>query len=300
MTTKISPREWEAISAYLDGQLAQKERSRLESRMQSRPELRAALEDMRRTRTILRSQTRLRAPRNFTLTPQMAGVKSRPRSYPALRLASALASVVLVLVLIGDFFSGAPAVIQAPSAAMPQQQAYSKTAAEGAAHDQALETSVAMEAPATTGRNMGAAPALEMTPTPEVSGLMNENALPTQAAAAAAEPLKSTSQVESSQVSGEVASPLPESTLAPQATSLPPATAEALVAQAPLPTATVEILTNQATSQPPALNKATENGSQPATPFIKRSALRTLEIFLALIALSTGLLAFFMRRSANH
>jgi len=107
MTTKISPHEGELLSAYLDGQLAPKERARLEARLREDAQLRSVLVELRRTRTILRSQPRLRAPRNFTLTPQMAGKSARmaPRAYPALRLASVLAGMLFVLVLVGDLIT---------------------------------------------------------------------------------------------------------------------------------------------------------------------------------------------------
>jgi len=107
MTTKISPHEEELLSAYLDGQLTPKERSRLEARLQGDAQLRSLLVELRRTRAILRSQPRLRAPRNFTLTPQMAGKPARttPGAYPALRLASVLAGVLFVLVLVGDLIT---------------------------------------------------------------------------------------------------------------------------------------------------------------------------------------------------
>ena len=84
MTKNISMREWEALSAYLDGQLPAKERTRLETQLNQAPELRSALEDLRRTRSVLRSQPKVRAPRNFTLTPEMAGLGARPgRRAPA-------------------------------------------------------------------------------------------------------------------------------------------------------------------------------------------------------------------------
>ena len=73
MTTPISDRDWEAISAYLDGELNPKERARLDARLQANADLRAALEDLRRTRTVLRSQPRLHAPRNFTSPRRLWG-----------------------------------------------------------------------------------------------------------------------------------------------------------------------------------------------------------------------------------
>ena len=75
MTTRISPKEWEALSAYLDGQLSANDRIHLERLLTERPEMRVALKDLRSTRDFLRSQPSLRAPRNFTLAPQRAGIR---------------------------------------------------------------------------------------------------------------------------------------------------------------------------------------------------------------------------------
>ncbi len=106
MTTRISPKEWEALSAYLDGQLSANDRIRLERLLTERPEMRVALKDLRRTRDFLRSQPSLRAPRNFTLSPQLAGIRIKERrssfAFPVLSAVSALASILLVLVFVGD------------------------------------------------------------------------------------------------------------------------------------------------------------------------------------------------------
>ena len=122
MTTHISDRDWEAISAYLDGELSPQERARLESRLQSEPDIRAALEDMGQMRALLRRQERLGAPRNFTLTEQMVGKRpagfftSTQSWFPILRMASALASILLVFVLIGDLLSVSQARYGGPMA----------------------------------------------------------------------------------------------------------------------------------------------------------------------------------------
>jgi hypothetical protein len=113
MTKQISDREWRNLSAYLDGQLSPKETARLERTLQERADFRAALEDLKATRMILRSQPRLRAPRNFTLSAEVIGVQgqAKPARQPAFTFgfASALASVMLVLVIAGELlFSGQP------------------------------------------------------------------------------------------------------------------------------------------------------------------------------------------------
>jgi len=90
----------EQLSAYLDGQLSQAEKTRLETRIQSDPALAAALTDLRQARAILRRTPRRRSPRNFTLTPKMAGIKPPvPRLVPALGWASAVAMVLFVFTL---------------------------------------------------------------------------------------------------------------------------------------------------------------------------------------------------------
>jgi hypothetical protein len=47
----------------------------------------------------------MRAPRNFYLTPEMVGQKGKPgRAFPILRFASAFAAFLLVLLFLGDLF----------------------------------------------------------------------------------------------------------------------------------------------------------------------------------------------------
>ncbi len=93
---KITFRDVEQFSAHLDGKLSQADSARLESRLQTDPNLRAVMDDLSQSRALLRKLPARRAPRNFTLTPKMAGVKPPlPRAYPTLRLATALATLLL-------------------------------------------------------------------------------------------------------------------------------------------------------------------------------------------------------------
>lgn len=96
MTTSF--RDVELLSAYLDGQLNPAEVARLESRLTSDKELSAVLDDIRSARNLLRHLPLRRAPRNFMLTPQMAGIKPPvPRSYSALRFATVLATLLFII-----------------------------------------------------------------------------------------------------------------------------------------------------------------------------------------------------------
>jgi len=117
MTTQITPRDWETLSAYLDDQLSASERRALEVRLARLPELSQSLEELRSTRIILRSLPKLRAPRNFTLTPSMAGRRSNgvperrtsqrtdtrvsAGAYPLFRLASMLATLFFIVISVG-------------------------------------------------------------------------------------------------------------------------------------------------------------------------------------------------------
>ena len=89
-------RDVEQLNAYLDGELDATRRQRLESRLGSDPELKSILDELREARMVLRRLPQRRAPRNFTLTPKMAGIKPPlPRAYPVLRFASVFAVFLL-------------------------------------------------------------------------------------------------------------------------------------------------------------------------------------------------------------
>jgi hypothetical protein len=96
----MNRRDIELLSSYLDGQLKPSDSARLEARLASDPDLRAVLDDLRAARGLLRQLPMRKAPRNFTLTPKMVGKNPPlPRSYPAFRFVTALASLMLFFTL---------------------------------------------------------------------------------------------------------------------------------------------------------------------------------------------------------
>lgn len=98
--SRPSFRDYELLSAYLDRELGQKDKTRLVARIVKEPELAKALEELRQTRSLLRQTPHRKAPRNFTLTPKMAGIRPPvPRVVPALSWASAIAMVMFVCTL---------------------------------------------------------------------------------------------------------------------------------------------------------------------------------------------------------
>lgn len=110
MTTNLSPKDWQALSAYLDGQLSQQEQARLEKRLGENPVLQTGLAELRQTRTILRGLPKRKAPRNFYLSPAMVKPRPVPLAAPALGFASAFSAFLFLLVLAGQvFLRSAPA-----------------------------------------------------------------------------------------------------------------------------------------------------------------------------------------------
>ena len=158
----LSDRDLETLSAYLDGEISRKDRERLEARLQADEDLRDSLEQLRRTREVMRSSPSMRAPRNYYLTPEMVGrLEPARRAYPVLRLAAALASFLFVLLLIGDLFT-VPRVSMSPIVGMQsadtseefaeplmaEAEEFESQAPEGMA-DRAMESApLAVEAPA--------------------------------------------------------------------------------------------------------------------------------------------------------
>jgi hypothetical protein len=296
MTTHLSSRDWEALSAYLDGQLAPNERARLEKRLQGSHDLRTALEELRRTRAVLRSQPRLRAPRSFALTPEMVGRHAaRPRPagglFPVFRLASALAGVLFVVVLLADLLGAGPAAappFQVISQAQTEQFEAQSVPLRGSTTREfeapaAAEAPAAIEAPpAEDGAGETEAPAAELYAVID----------PTDMARMTAEAISGTP--------GAEATADAQSQAAEAGAALPTATAPPAI---PIPTE-IDPQTQklQAPSPYPAEEAAQSRAFDQAAPVPPQSGfwtpLRLAEAALAIFALGTGLAALLMRRSS--
>ena len=245
--TQPNFRDVELLSAYLDGQLSQAESARLETRLKADPQLRTVFDDLGQSRALLRKLPARRAPRNFTLTPKMAGVKPPvPRAFPLFRFASALAAILfffsftanLMLPALSGMGSAAPlpaygigggpppaleaqaAPTEAPAAAAPAAPAApAATEApaappQAAAQPPAATEAPAMLAPAPTTSAQDAA----LTPTPEALRTMasseTETSVPTEAAPAGpaqnkTSPTEPSAPVVSTPLPREVQPPVP-------------------------------------------------------------------------------------------
>jgi hypothetical protein len=138
----------EQISAFLDGQLSQAEKSRLETRIRSDLALAALLADLRQARAILQRTPKRPRPRNFTLTPKMAGIKPPvPRAVPALGWASAVAAVLFVFTLGTNFLSQISFGAAAPMLAAPQMTSEDSGRGGGPAATQPAAMGISQDTP---------------------------------------------------------------------------------------------------------------------------------------------------------
>lgn len=173
-------RDVEMLSAYLDGQLSPKDASRLESRLAADEGLVRVLDDLRSARGVLRQLPNRRAPRDFTLRPAMNKLAApEPRLYPALRLATVLASVLFLASIAVNGLTplAAPRFAAAPAPALGKGGGVAGRPAEGA-------TPAPAEVPSAAAplQSFAAAPS---TPTAEVAVTSAASDLAASAAKAA-------------------------------------------------------------------------------------------------------------------
>jgi anti-sigma factor RsiW len=101
-TPQLNNDDLDLLSAYIDNELTDTERTQLEARLQQEPALRTTLAELRATVEAVRALPPVRPPRSFTLDPSDARVRSAGPAggllgwLRALQLAGGVAAVVLV------------------------------------------------------------------------------------------------------------------------------------------------------------------------------------------------------------
>jgi hypothetical protein len=99
----------EALSAYLDGELAPDEEARVEQQLASDSDLRDELAEMEVWQTQMRNLPVRRVPRNFTLDPALYGHSQRQSfavAYPVLRTATVVTAFLFVIALAVNLYLG--------------------------------------------------------------------------------------------------------------------------------------------------------------------------------------------------
>jgi hypothetical protein len=103
MTTTLTFKQYQLISAYLDGRCSSREKITVESMLEKDAELKRVLAEFARSKKMLAALPSARAPRNFTISPAMAPQK--PQRFflaPALNYASLVAAVLFVFIFAGS------------------------------------------------------------------------------------------------------------------------------------------------------------------------------------------------------
>lgn len=141
MNKRISPDDWERLSAYLDDELEMRQRARLEAALAQDDALRQALEKLRRTKSLLAALPMEQPRRSFVLTPQMVGASHRRVAWlsPLISWAAVAASLLFVVLLWRD--------VLVPRAMMPALQAAPEVVMEKAAEAPAEDAEVPLQAP---------------------------------------------------------------------------------------------------------------------------------------------------------
>ncbi len=118
MTKPISPSQWTTISVYLDGQLSAQQKARFEKQLQSDLTLQQAVDQLRKTRYLLRQLKPKPAPRNFVLKPEMvADIRKKTpamRWLPVLSYSTIATAVLMVLTLATRLFPFSMKTAEAP------------------------------------------------------------------------------------------------------------------------------------------------------------------------------------------
>jgi hypothetical protein len=120
----LNRHEWLLLSAYLDGELSDREKRQVEEWLQQDPARRTALEGLRHTRQVLRYAPQRSVPHNFTLTPDMLRKPLLPSFSRMFSYSTALAGILLAAVLGLDLFSNMGRAPVARNAAEPMMESY--------------------------------------------------------------------------------------------------------------------------------------------------------------------------------
>jgi hypothetical protein len=170
----VTERDYELISAYLDGELTAAEQAEVEARLQNDAELRRELQSLRQTVTLIQQLPARSAPRNFTLDAHLFRKPALP--FPLTITFSALSTAAAILLFVfGGYFLLQTELRQQTASSAPQQQAAQSIAPTQQAEAVAiLPTATALSSQAASS----ATPAVQGTPMAE----MSQNIAPSQQA----------------------------------------------------------------------------------------------------------------------
>lgn len=221
LTKSAEEKRQEAVAAYLDGALNDRERQRLEQEMAQDAVLRAHIEQLLLIKQSLRRLPQREVPRNFMLDPAAYGRPARQpwvQAYPVLRTATALAAFFFIFAIaagiVATTTSGGQTAM-APAADVAQDVAQIETTRVVTEIVTEATESLAFEADSAAEEEMAeAAPAAEAAPMVETIEEPMEEAETAEDTAESEAPTAEAVEAE--------AAPSEESAVVPQATAPAP------------------------------------------------------------------------------
>ena len=121
---------WDLLNSYLDGALSPAVHAQVAEHLEGCAECRAELADLRRLKAWLQAVPEVEPPRSFVLT---RGQTETPRWLRMVRYATAVAAIVLVALLTGDFMSQGLAPTSPAAKAVTSSQRVTATQPSAAA-----------------------------------------------------------------------------------------------------------------------------------------------------------------------
>ena len=102
---QLSARELQLLSAYLDGELSDKDQKRVEKLLSDHRAANYSLEKLRQVKSVIKLLPIHKVPRNFTISTEEVSRSLIPGLAGILRYASAVSAALLAVVLAFDFIS---------------------------------------------------------------------------------------------------------------------------------------------------------------------------------------------------
>jgi hypothetical protein len=130
-TFNLTSKQWQLLSAYLDGELSDKEKNEADLLLKSEPQMVQTLENLRNTKSLLRLLPIRKVPRQYTLTRQEALANRSSWLVNSLRILSGVSAAVLIVVLAADLLQ--PMRMAPPEAMMESVAMQEAPAAESMA-----------------------------------------------------------------------------------------------------------------------------------------------------------------------
>lgn len=112
--------DYDLLSAYIDDALTESERTALELRLQSEPELRSELDELRATVTLLNNLPTLKAPRDFTLDARYTR-RSSTMFFTSAAFTALSSAAAIILFALGAYLFAGQSGSQSPVASNGQE-----------------------------------------------------------------------------------------------------------------------------------------------------------------------------------